>query len=92
MQRFSGKILAAATLLAAQVLTIGNAAADAVNFVLREYNGKIALFCENEDEPIAVYKTPIDDFFPADKELLQNGITLGSREELIRLIEDLELR
>ena len=92
MQRFSGKILAAAALLAAQVLTIGNATADAVNFVLREYNGKIALFCENEDEPIAVYKTPIDDFFPADKELLQNGITLGSREELIRLIEDLELR
>ena len=91
MSKFSGKIFAVAALLAANTLCVGNAAADAVRFILREYNGKIALFCENETEPIAIYKTPVDEFFPADKELLKNGIVLSSREELLKLIEDMEL-
>ena len=86
MQRFSGKILAAAALLAAQVLTIGNAAADAVNFVLREYNGKIALFCENEDEPIAVYKTPIDNFFPRTRSFCKTGLRSVRARSLFGLL------
>ena len=92
MLKSGGKIFAIAALLAANTLCAGNAAADAVEFVLREYNGKIALFCENEEEPAAIYKTPIDELFPADKKLLQNGISFNSREELLRLIEDLNLR
>lgn len=92
MSKISGKVLAAAALLAAHTLTVGNASADSVKFILREYNGKVALFLENEEEPIAVYKTPVETFYPADKALLQKGICLGSREELVSLIDDLELR
>ena len=67
------------------------AEADAVCFVLREYNGKIALFEEGNDEPLAVYKTSVDELFPADAELLREGIRLKNRAEVARLVEDLDL-
>lgn len=84
-------VLLSAMLLAAQTITLANASADAVCFVLREYNGHIALLEEGVDEPLAVYKTPIDSLYPADAELLREGIRLQNRAELSRLIEDLEL-
>lgn len=84
-------VLLSAMLLSAQTITIANASADAVCFVLREYNGHIALLEEGVDEPLAVYKTPIDSLYPADAELLREGIRLQNRAELSRLIEDLEL-
>lgn len=84
-------VLLSSMLLAAQTITLANASADAVCFVLREYNGHIALLEEGVDEPLAVYKTPIDSLYPADAELLREGIRLQNRAELSRLIEDLEL-
>lgn len=84
-------VLAAAVLLTAQTITLAGAAADAVCFVLCEYNGKIALMEEGSDEPLAVYKTPISSLYPADAELLREGIRLKSRAEVSRLIEDLDL-
>lgn len=84
-------VLAAAFCLASQTITIAGASADAVCFVLREYNGKIALMEEGNEEPIAVYKTPISSLYPADAELLREGIRLKNRAELTRLIEDLDL-
>lgn len=64
-------------------------AEDAVCFVLREYNGRIALFSESSDEPLAVYKTPLTSLFPGDIELLREGIRLKNRAEVTRLIADL---
>lgn len=80
-----------AMIMAAQTITMAHASADAVCFVLREYNGHIALLEEGVDEPLAVYKTTIDSLYPADAELLKDGIRLSSRSELMRLVEDLEL-
>lgn len=77
--------------MAAQTITMAHASADAVCFVLREYNGRIALLEEGMDEPLAVYKTTIDSLYPADAELLREGIRLCNRAELMRLVEDLEL-
>ena len=76
------------TLIAAQTaLLFANSAC----FVLREYEGKIALFQENEPQPIAVYDTPPDALYPADAELLREGIRVKSEGEITRLIEDLDL-
>lgn len=84
-------VLAASLLLTSQTLNLANASADAVCFVLREYNGKIALMEEGIDEPLAVYKTPISSLCPADAALLSEGIRLKNRAEVSRLVEDLEL-
>lgn len=84
-------VLTAAFCLASQTITLAGASADAVYFILCEYNGKIALMEEGGEEPIAVYKTPISSLYPADAELLREGIRLKNRGELSRLIEDLDL-
>ena len=91
MTRSKRKILAAAAALAVQTAVITSASAEEQRFILREYNGNVALFYDTTDEPAAVYRTPIDRFYPADRELLEKGIILCSREELRQLIEDLEL-
>lgn len=62
---------------------------DTVCFVLREYNGRIALFIESSDEPLAVYKMPLTSLYPGDVELLREGIRLKNRAEVTRLIADL---
>ncbi len=89
----SGKnaLLAAALLLCSQTITLASAQADSVCFVLREYDGRIALMEEGVDEPLAIYKTPISSLYPADAQLLKSGIRLESCTELSQLIEDLEL-
>lgn len=90
MAKRSGKIMIAAA--AAVLMTVtASASADAARFVLREYNGRVALFCGSEDEPAAVYQTQVHELYPADRELLEKGISLGSSEELKRLIGDLGL-
>ena len=90
MKKF-GKILAAALVLASQTITLAGASAESVCFVLREYNGKIALMEEGATEPLAIYQTPISSLYPADAELIKSGIRLESAAELSQLIEDLEL-
>lgn len=91
MKKFMKSALIVSMVMAAQTITMAHASADAVCFVLREYDGHIALLEEGVDEPLAVYKTTIDSLYPADAELLKEGIRLCSRSELMRLIEDLEL-
>ncbi len=86
-----GGALLAAFMLTAQTLTMANASADAVCFVLREFGDKIALFEEGVEEPLAVYNTSPDDLYPADAALLREGIRLQSRAEVSRLLEDLDL-
>lgn len=83
--------LAAVLLLTARTLKLAGASADALCFVLKEYDGHIALMEEGTDEPLAVYDTPLTSLYPSDAELLRRGIRLSSRAELSRLIEDLEL-
>lgn len=90
MAKLSGKTLIAAAIALGTAALIG-ASASAARFTLREYNGKIALFYDGDDEPSAVYQTQLNELYPADRELLEKGISLNSYEELRRLIEDLDL-
>lgn len=60
-------------------------------YILREWNGKIALLEEGAEEPLTVYNTRISSLYPADAELLREGIRVKTRYEVARLIEDLEL-
>ncbi len=83
--------IAAVLLMTAQTIRLADASADAVCFVLKEYDGHIALMEEGVDEPLAVYKTPISSLYPSDAELIRKGVRLNSRAEISRLIEDLEL-
>ena len=83
------KYAISAVLLTAPILTLTASAEDTVCFVLREYNGRIALFSESSSEPLAVYKTPLGSLYPGDIELLREGIRLKNRAEVTRLIADL---
>lgn len=82
-------VVLSAFLLTSHVISLSGASENAVCFVLREWGGKIALFSEDSDEPLAVYETPVGSLYPADIELLREGIRLKNRAEVARLIEDL---
>ncbi len=85
---------------AAYVASIGDEVMADVNsiaqevscYILREYEGNIALFKEGEEEPIAVYSAPMEDINPADQKLLREGIRISGMTEVARLIEDLDLQ
>lgn len=60
-------------------------------YIIKEYDGKVALFREGQDEPAAVYSTPIGQINPADAELLKKGIRIRGMTEAARLLEDLDV-
>lgn len=60
-------------------------------FIIKEHNGKVALFREGESEPAAVYATALTQINPADAALLHDGIRLRGMSEVSRLLEDLEI-
>lgn len=91
MSKF-GKLALLAGILA--ILSQGSVYAQGVQedfFVFREWNGKIALFEDGAQEPLTVYNTAVSSLYPADAELLREGIRVKTRFEVARLIEDLEL-
>lgn len=80
-----------ALLFSAHIINLSAAAEDSVCFILREYEGKIALFDEDciDAEPLAVYNMPVTDLFPGDIALLREGVRLKNRSEVARLLADL---
>lgn len=58
-------------------------------YSLREYQGQIALFKGDAEEPVALYSMPVDGLNPADLSLLREGISLRGLEEVARLLDDL---
>ena len=88
MTRNTKRVLS--VVLAAQTAFLCGSKVNSDCFVLREYDGKIALFQENDTQPIAVYEVP-NALYPADEELLREGIRVKSEGEITRLIEDLNL-
>lgn len=61
---------------------------DKESYTLKEYQGRIAVFINENSEPEQVIDININIFPDRDKELLKNGITVYTAEELYRLIED----
>lgn len=58
------------------------------SFVLKEYEGRLAVFETEQDTPREVFDININIFPENDIEALKNGIPAENEEELMRLIED----
>jgi len=57
-------------------------------YLLREYDGELAVFRENETEPWKLYSVAVNSLPESDRILLRNGIPVSGEEELRRLLED----
>lgn len=57
-------------------------------YIIKEYNGRIAVFISNQQEPMREYDTYVNTLPEKDKELLKNGIVAMNDEELRERIED----
>ncbi|MBO5066191.1 MAG: hypothetical protein J6D06_08775 [Clostridia bacterium] len=51
-----------------------------MNYVLKDYNGRIALFYENQEKPLQIYNVFTDSLPYNDAKLLEKGITVKSNE------------
>ena len=68
---------------------IGNAEpSQKVEYVLKDYNGHIAVFHSNETTPYKEFDIPTDTFSEYDKNMLKKGIKADSEEQIRQLIED----
>ncbi|MBR5201979.1 MAG: BofC C-terminal domain-containing protein [Clostridia bacterium] len=57
-------------------------------YILSEYNGKIAVFKNQERIPIDIYDIYVTTLPQHDRVLLENGIRIETPDELQKLIED----
>lgn len=57
-------------------------------YTLKDYNGQIALFKNNDEKPTEIYNIFINSLPKADIENIKNGITVETKEELNKLLED----
>lgn len=63
--------------------------ADAGGYVVKEYNGKIAVFTRDfSEEPAVVTEHETALLRAVDKAMLQKGVPLATYEEVLHLIED----
>ena len=58
-------------------------------FVLRDYQGYVSVFAPAKPrEPVQITAIRTDSLRRADQRLLEGGLTVGSRDQLILLLED----
>ena len=58
-----------------------------LNYLLKDYNGRIALFYQNEEKPIEVYDIFTNSLPEKDAQRIKGGITV-STDELNNLLSD----
>ena len=87
VRRGGGDVLPAAAGAAAPAPS--NDGAQAEN-KLRDYGGYVSVFASDADRrPLQVTGIEVAGLRRADQELLRGGITVGSQEQLLLLLEDL---
>lgn len=59
-----------------------------LGFLLGIKDGKVALWVDDDPQPVQVFPYPVSLLPKADQESLKNGIKIGSSEELRSLLED----
>lgn len=58
-------------------------------YTIKDYNGKIAVFCNNSNKPIEVFETPqISELPTSDQKKLKLGIKAFSKKEVVFLLQD----
>jgi len=68
----------------------GEDPAAAERYLLRSCRDYVAVYTlANPAEPLSVTEIPVQSLPAADRAKLENGILVGSREELLLLLEDL---
>lgn len=60
-----------------------------ISFVLKDYNGNLALFRGNSDEPYVVLDEKTSFLNEYDRNRVVSGISVNTRTELEKLIEDM---
>ena len=58
-------------------------------YVLREYDGCVAVFAAGEKKPVTLTDIEVRSLRRADRELLSAGLPCAGREEVLALLEDL---
>lgn len=64
-------------------------ATEKIGFVLKDYDGELALFRENSDTPYKTLRVPVNFLTEYDRELVKDGIRADTEQELRKVIEDL---
>lgn len=59
-----------------------------MGLILGSHNGYIALWKEGSPEPEKVFPYRVTSLPPADQQALEQGIPIGSAQNLARLLED----
>jgi hypothetical protein len=61
---------------------------ESIGYILKEYEGKLALFRENSTKPYKKLEVDISTLTDLDKELVRQGIVVKTEKELNALLED----
>lgn len=57
-------------------------------YTLGEYNGFLAVFEADDKTPVTIYDTPVNILPDSDREMLKEGITAQTMNQLQKIIED----
>lgn len=88
----SGALIMMSVLISAQkneTVSISDNACIDMAFIIREYDGCLAVFRGEAEKPYYILDTKIEYLNEYDRELVRRGIAVYSETELRRLIEDL---
>lgn len=63
-------------------------AQEKITYVVKEYNGKIAVFEKGSEKPFKITQVNTADLPKTDKEILKNGIEVDNQKGLSSILED----
>lgn len=59
-------------------------------YTIREYNGIIGVFKNDEDKPYMTENVRVVSLPPDDKEIMEKGVTFNTYKEMIQFLQDYE--
>lgn len=57
-------------------------------YIIKEYNGMVACFEEESDEPFLITETKVIDLPPIDRKMLADGVEVVGAKAFSRVLED----
>lgn len=65
-----------------------NVPEEKVVYIVKEYNGKVAVFEKGKEKPFKITEVNTSDLPQADREILKSGIETDSQKKLTTILED----
>ncbi|BCI59847.1 BofC C-terminal domain-containing protein [Solibaculum mannosilyticum] len=81
-------ILMGASMIGSSTQASPSSSAVTGGWVMRDYQGKIAVFQDGNDDPTQVLDIYVNSLPEHDQDLLESGIRIDDQKELQQLIED----